>query len=169
MFWCLLGVFCDSSQAMWPRRWPTTWNRVLDKLKGSQLVKKIPRMLRKPKVHYSFHKSPQAVAVLSQLNLVCTFISCFLILISIIYGHLRVRLPSGRLRRWRFKVPKYYNFLFILRFQLWYGSFRITDWTCKRPLQGNERSCTHNAYATDWNFVSASYCLHPFFHSHVSA
>jgi len=58
-------------------RWPSTRNTVLlEKLRGSQLFKKKKIWMQwKLKVHVRVDKSPSAVAVVSQMNVVSTFVS----------------------------------------------------------------------------------------------
>jgi hypothetical protein len=74
----------------------TPWSRVLlEKVTGSQVVKKIPRILWNPKVHYRFHNRPPPVPVLSQLDPVHTPHPTSWRSILILLSHLRLGLPSG--------------------------------------------------------------------------
>ena len=50
---------------------------LLEKLTGSQLVKKFPAFYGAPKVHYRTHKRPPPVPILSQLDPVHTLTSYF--------------------------------------------------------------------------------------------
>jgi hypothetical protein len=73
-----------------------TGSRVLlEKLTGFQLLKKFPRILWNPKVHYRSRKCPPPIPVLNQLDPVRTPTSHLLKCILILSSHLRLGLPSG--------------------------------------------------------------------------
>jgi hypothetical protein len=74
----------------------TPRNRVLlEKLIGHKLVKKFPRILRNPKVHYSIHKRPPPLLVLNQINTVHFSSSHFLKIPFNVKFHLGLCLPNG--------------------------------------------------------------------------
>jgi hypothetical protein len=57
-------------------------------------TQELPSILRNPKVHYRFHKSPPLVSILSQIEPV-HIIPSYLRSILILSTHLRLDLPSG--------------------------------------------------------------------------
>ena len=71
----------------------TPWSRVLEKLTGSQLVKKFC-ILWNPNIHYCIHRCPP-VCILSQIDPVRTPTSNFLKMHLILSSHLHLDLPSG--------------------------------------------------------------------------
>ena len=74
----------------------TPWSRILlEKLSGSQLVKKIRRSLCNPKIHYCIHKCRTPVPILSQINPVHVHHPTSWISILMWSSHLLLGLPSG--------------------------------------------------------------------------